>query len=291
MEKPLTETELSALVSLIADDDREVLQHVTSRIISVGESIIPILEKEWALQSEAQVQERLLNLIHALQFGRLKRRLGKWKLLFNDDLLMGMWLVATYQYPNLDLSYLRKEIKFLCEQVAFGLELTSHPYEKINHTNYTLFERVKFRSNKEDFHNINNSLINKVLETRKGNPISLCVVYMLVAQKLHFPVLGVNFPNLFLLTYKTEDTQFYINAFAKGIILQRTDITNYLKTLGVEPLHAYYQPCSYVDIIKRVLRNMMTAFEKVEDKASANEMKQLIDLLSFGDFENPWPVE
>jgi regulator of sirC expression with transglutaminase-like and TPR domain len=291
MEKQLTEVELNSLVSLMADDDREVLEHVSSRIKQIGDSVIPLLEREWALHDESEVQERYLNMIHDLQFARLKRRLGEWKLLFNDDLMMGMWLVATYQYPNLDLSYLRNEIRVICEQVSYGIELTAHPYDKVNHLSYMLFERMRFRSNKEDFHHVNNSLINKVLETRRGNPISLCVVYMLVAQKLHFPVMGVNFPNLFLLTYKTDDSQFYINAFSKGIILQRGDITNYLKTLGVEPQASYYEPCGYVDIVLRVLRNMMTAFEQADDMDSFKEMKELISMMSHGDYSSSWMEE
>ena len=60
-------------------------------------------------------------------------------------------------------------------------------------------------------------MINAVLESKKGNPISMCVVYMLIAQKLKLPVYGVNLPSLFVLTYKKGDEQFYINAFNKGL--------------------------------------------------------------------------
>ena len=53
--------------------------------------------------------------------------------------------------------------------------------------------------------------LNVVLETKKGNPISLCVIYLLIARKLKLPVFGVNLPNMFMLLFRNEQQEFYIN--------------------------------------------------------------------------------
>ncbi len=65
-------------------------------------------------------------------------------------------------------------------------------------------------------------MINQVLESKKGNPISLAAVYMLIAQKLKLPIFGVNLPNLFVLIYKSEELNFYINVFNRGVIFSKT---------------------------------------------------------------------
>ena len=89
----------------------------------------------------------------------------------------------------------------------------------------------KFRGNTDEYLNPNNNFINKVLETRRGNPLLVGLVYMLVAQMLGMPVYGVNLPQHFVLAFLEQETYagnvtgmstqtaqnrkplFYINAF------------------------------------------------------------------------------
>lgn len=105
-------------------------------------------------------------------------------------------------------------------------------------------------------------MINVVLESRKGNPITLCVIYMLVAQKLKLPVNGVNLPNLFILTYKDDNHQFYINAFNRGLIFSKQDIENYIHELHLVPQKSFFEPCNNIEIVRRALRNLIMSFEK-----------------------------
>ncbi|HXA01221.1 MAG TPA: transglutaminase-like domain-containing protein, partial [Cytophagaceae bacterium] len=139
---------------------------------------------------------------------------------------------------------------------------------------------LKFSANTKNFHSPANSMINVVLETKKGNPISLCVIYMLVAQKLKMPVYGVNLPNLFILTYKDKDSQFYINAFNKGLIFSKADIDNYISHLNLSQMEIFYEPCSNLEIIKRVLRNLVVSFEKIGDSQKVEEVKTLLRTIS-----------
>jgi regulator of sirC expression with transglutaminase-like and TPR domain len=125
-------------------------------------------------------------------------------------------------------------------------------------------------------HAANNSFLNVVLESKKGNPISLCVIYMWIAQKLGYPIYGVNLPNLFVLTYKQKEIQFYINVFNKGLIFNRVDIDNYLAQLNLTPNDIYYNPCSNLEIIRRVLRNLIMAYEKSGDEDYKAELTDLI---------------
>jgi regulator of sirC expression with transglutaminase-like and TPR domain len=122
-------------------------------------------------------------------------------------------------------------------------------------------------------------MINIVLETKRGNPISLCAIYMMVAQKLKMPIYGVNLPNLFILTYKSGDTQFYINAFNKGLIFSRSDIDNYIAHLNLSQNDIFYEPCSHIEILKRMIRNLIMAFEKVGETKKIEEVKTLLACL------------
>ena len=279
MEKELSKNELKALISLLEDEDYEVIKHVESKIISIGNEVIPFLEKEWESSFNPTIQRKIEDLIHTLQFDYLKIRLREWVKNGGIDLLEGVWIVATYQYPDLELSFLKKEIEQLYYEVWLDFKKDLHPFDQIKLINNAIFDKLKFKANTKNFHSPGNSMINVVLETNRGNPISLCILYILISQKLELPIYGVNLPNLFICTYKTKDHQFYINAFNKGLIFSKSDIENYVEQLHLNPVDLFFEPCENGDIIKRVLRNLIISFDKIGDHQKSDEVKQLLQAI------------
>jgi regulator of sirC expression with transglutaminase-like and TPR domain len=276
----MDDNKIKALISLLDDEDAEIVSHVEKEIMSLGEIIIPYLESEWEHNFNPLVQKRIEELIHTLHFDLLRSRLTKWKEDGGLDLLEGMWLIATFQYPDLTFAKIKADIEQIYYETWLELKNDQLPFDQIKTLNNVLFSNLKFSANTKNFHSPANSMINIVLETKKGNPISLCVIYMLVAQKLKMPVYGVNLPNLFILTYKEKDSQFYINAFNKGLIFSKADIDNYISHLNLSQLDIFYEPCSNLDIIKRVLRNLVVSFEKVGDSQKVEEVKTLLRTIS-----------
>ncbi len=279
----MNDRELKALVALLDDEDYEILNHVEERLISYGNPIIPFLEQEWEKNFNPNVQRRIEDLIHTLQFDSLKERLDKWYHSDEQDLLEGMWIIATYQYPDLALNSIQKEIEQIYYDTWLEFKTDVHPYDQVRILNSVLFNKLKFRANTKNFHSPANSMINRVLETKKGNPISLCVVYMLVAQRLKLPVYGVNLPSLFIYTYKHDDIQFYIKAFSRVLFFAKQDIDNYIKQLKLPSDDMFYQPCQTIDIIRRVLRSLILSFEKLDEFEKADEVKQLLEIVSKDD--------
>ncbi|MBD8490387.1 hypothetical protein IFO69_16665 [Echinicola sp. CAU 1574] len=275
----LTEKELHALVSLLDDSDREVKDHVKDKIISLGNAVIPFLEKKWESSFNPELQKEIEELVHELQFSLLKERLEQWKLSEEQDLLKGLWILNTYQYPDLDFESMNADMHQIYFEVWTAFKTDISPYDQVRLINNVLFNQLKFSANTKNFHSPGNSMISNVLDTRKGNPISLCAVYYLVAQKLGLPVFGVNLPNLFVLTYKSEATTFYINAFNKGLIFSKQDINNYLEHLKIEPKEEFFEPCAHIDILRRTLRNLTVSFEKLGEPEKVEEIRQLLEIL------------
>lgn len=274
-----TNNELQALVSLLDDDDVEVVQHVEDRIMSLGTYIIPYLEFEWENSFNPLVQKRIEELVHSLQFELLKEKLYAWRISEEQDLLEGMWLINTYQYPDLELEQLTKELEQIYYETWLEFKSEAHPMDQVKILNSVLFNKLHFGANTKNFHSPGNSMMNVVLQTKKGNPISLCVVYMLVAKKLKLPIYGVNLPNLFVMVYKEEEVQFYINAFNRGLVFSKKEIDDYVDNLKLPQNEVYYEPCSNLDIIKRVLRNLTHAHEKLGHTEKVEEIKQLSQIV------------
>jgi len=279
--KQISKKEIKAIISLLDDEDSEVTTHVEEKLLSYGGQVIPILENEWEKNFSPIIQRRIEEIVHTLQFDQLKERLHQWSESQDKELLKGMWLIATYQYPDLEFTTLKKEIEQIYYQVWTEFSKTDlHPYDQVKILNSVLFSKLKFSANTKNFHSPANSMINSVLDSKKGNPISLCVIYLLVAKKLKLPIYGVNLPNLFILTYKTKKMQFYINAFNRGLIFSIDDIDHYISELKLAPTDSYYHPCKNIDIICRVFRNLIVAFEKIGDHYKVDEIKQLLKVVS-----------
>lgn len=278
----MEEKELKALVSLLDDEDKQIVSHVEQKILSIGKGIIPFLEREWESNLNPSVQGRIEELIHTLQYELLRDRLKDWYSSEEQDLITGMWIVATYQYPDLELEKLKQDLEQIYYETWLEFRPDLHPYDQVKVINSVLFNKLKFGANTKNFHSPGNSMINVVIESHKGNPISLCVIYMLVAQKLKLPVYGVNLPNLFILTYKDDNHQFYINAFNRGLIFSKQDIENYIHELHLVPQNSFFEACSSLEIIRRVLRNLVMSFEKIGEHAKADEVKVLLVEISDG---------
>lgn len=271
--------EFKALVSLLDDEDKEVIAHVEEKIIALGDEIIPYLEKEWEINFNTDTQRRIEDLIHTLQFERLKEKLNIWKDSEQQDLLEGMGLIASYQYPDINIADLKKELEQIYYEAWLQFKPDIHPFDLIKILNGVLFGKLKFGANNKNFHSPGNSMINVVLQSRKGNPLTICVIYLLVAQKLKLPVYGVNLPNLFILTFKSEEMQFYINAFNRGLIFTREDIDKYVGELYLTQKESFYEPCNNMDMITRALKNLIVAFEKIGDHYKSDEIKVLLNTL------------
>jgi len=280
----MNKAELKALISLLDDQDQVVFNHVESKLLSLGTDILTDLEREWEESLNPFVQERIENVISRLHFLVLKDRLTDWLTNRQDDLLYGMWVIATFQYPDLDIDVLKEQIENLFyEAWKKGKEL-SEPIEKVRLLNDLLYTKYHFSTNAKNFHAPVNSMLNQVLEKKKGNPISLAVIYLLIAQRMRLPVYGVNLPKLFVLTCQAPNDTFYINTNNRGLIFSKDDISKFLKQLKIPEKEQFFQPCSHLDIITRVLRNLEFSFVKIGDDEHTESIRELLTLvLSYKD--------
>jgi regulator of sirC expression with transglutaminase-like and TPR domain len=278
----MQENEIRALISLLDDDDHEVTTLVDRKIRSLGGFVIPYLENVWedsGLKNPI-LQKRIEEIIHDLQFESVNEKLKIWQEGGALDLLEGMWIVTTYQYPDFSIEKLKAEIEQIFYEVWIEFKPNMHPTDQVRILNSVIFDKLKFGPNTKNFHSASNSMLNIVLESHKGNPISLCVIYMLVAQKLGLPIYGVNLPNLFVLTYKNEQMQFYINVFNRGLVFYKADIDNYIGQLNLKISDIFYNPCTNIDIIKRVLRNLALSYEKTSDTEKLKEIEKMMKAIS-----------
>lgn len=269
-----TPTELSALITLLDDPDEEVYRHVTDRLISMGTTVIPSLEDAWERTFDPNLHYRLEELIHLIQFETLLQEVRHWAEMENPDLLQGALLISRYQYPDLDSLVVINKLDRISRDIWLEMNYNLTPLEQVNVFNHVVFTLNGFSANTASIHDPQNSYLNILLESKKGNPVSLSILYLILAAKIKMPVYGVNLPQHFVLSFHKDlispsdslqkikgSIIFYVNPFNKGIIFSRDDITLFLKKLSITPKQSHYLPCDNREIIVALINSLSHAYE------------------------------
>ncbi|WP_158992346.1 transglutaminase-like domain-containing protein [Mucilaginibacter sp. L196] len=283
----INETEVNSLIRLLDDPDQEIYNHVHEKLLSYGSEVIDYLETAFGEAFDPIQQERIANLVHEIQFDILKNDLRLWQHSGAFDLLQGILIMNRYQYPDLDEQKVINQIEAIKRDIWIQMMNESSPPEQIKLINHVFYSIYGFSGNTANHLDPQNSYLSQVLETKKGNQISLAIIYSIIAQKLDIPVYGVNLPQHFILAYMDESRQsefeggvlFYINAFNKGLIFGRRDVDMFLKQLNVKYDKQFYEPCSNTEIIKRVLRNLISAYEHLGSPEKVAELNELLEIL------------
>jgi len=285
----LSKKELTALINLLDDPDDNIFGTVKSKLLDMGEKVIPVLESAWETSFNPLLQTRIENIIHRIQFERVIDVLKAWKKKRSHDLWEGAMLIARYQYPDLNEEKLLKQLQIIRQDVWLELNENLTALEKVKVINHILFDVHRFGGNTENYHAPENSFLNKVIENKKGNPLTLSIIYLLIANQLSLPISGINLPEHFVLAYTDEYAApeiqgeerllFYINPFSKGAVFSKKEIDMFLKQLNIAPEKSYYTPCTNVHIVQRLVRNLISAYTRSGNSEKVEELEEVLKIL------------
>lgn len=288
----LDSSNIQALIHLIDDPDENIFLHVRDRLLQYGPDAIPYLENSWEEKDFGLIfHNRIENLIHEIQFEDVKQQLILWQQ-SDKDLLQGAIIIAKYQYAGLEENDIYETIQHIRKDIWLELNAKQTAFEKVRVFNKIFFGKHRFHGDSKHFHSPLNSYINTVLESRKGNPLSLSIVYSIIAQSLDLPVHGVNLPNHFILAYMDESgvnqflenknehgVLFYINPFAKGSIFDDAEIKDFVAGLNLPLSREYFEPCSNTTILRRMITNLISSFQQVGNAEKVQELTELREIL------------
>lgn len=285
--------DVKVLVRLLEDPDDLVFRKVGENLISQGENLIPLLEQYWEVNTSELIQSRLGDIIQKIQFNSLKREFSEWIRSKEKSVLRGAFLVAKYQFPDLNFSTIEEKIENIRHDVWLELNQNLTALEKVKILNHIIYKINKFTNNSLNLWSPQNSLINQVFESGKGSPLSLGILYSEVALRLNIPIYGVLLPKNFLLAYidpviafddtlpeLSDSVLFYINPYNRGNVLGKKEIDYFLEQQDVEPKAFYYLPCKNSEIIAALINDLIMAYEKLGFVEKIDELKQLLDKIS-----------
>jgi regulator of sirC expression with transglutaminase-like and TPR domain len=170
--------------------------------------------------------------------------------------------IARIEFPALQDAEVVAQLDRLAEAVQkrmqYGFRLAAERH---------LFEALGYAGNEEDYYNPHNSCLNWVLSSKRGIPITLCVMYMEVARRLNVAVDGIGAPGHFLVRLEEDGDTFYLDPFRGGIIREEVE----------EEVDArYLAPARKRSIIIRMLNNLRQIYLERRAWAKAEAVLDLV---------------
>jgi Transglutaminase-like superfamily len=285
-------TEIKALFHLIDDPDEEVFTSISDRIVSYGRGIIPNLEYLWENTLQGDVQERIEMLIHKLHYRDLTEDFQRWKTSSYQDLLTASLLVSKFQYPDLSSSAVLQEIEKLRKNIWLELNTYLTPLEQVNVLTSIIYGYYNLKGTEVGYQHPEEFLINKLIESKKGNTILNGIVYLLLSELLDIPVRAINIPKQFVLAYIKPDysdeasgkdpaarIEFFIDPMS-GHVFTHNDVNNYLNRIAVAPSPIYFRPVNHTRIVQTLIEEFSKCFEDERNSYKKAELLMLSRMLS-----------
>jgi regulator of sirC expression with transglutaminase-like and TPR domain len=277
----LTERQRGALISLLADDDSMVYQDIREKLLSYGLQAMDWLkpytcDPDPVLRRRASEISLHLGRQHAdVQFYAFCQGRGE-----DLDLEYGSWLLAQTQYPDINVSAYQAVLDGYVLELRERLAGCYGPEKILAIVNQYLFAELGYTGNERNYYEPDNSYFNKVIDRRLGNPISMCLLYLLVGRRLRFPLVGIGMPGHFVCRFQTPSAELFIDAFNRGKILTKADCIKYLLQSGHGYLEGYLAPVSPRRMLLRMCANLHQIYVDLEQPDQTDRLQRYIVALS-----------
>lgn len=198
------------------------------------------------------------------------------------DLEESVVQLSSIGFPNQNYMEIKKELDRMALRVSELFdEHRDHLTEelKVQLLCQVLFQEEGFVGNLQNYNDPANSYLFHVIKSRLGIPISLSVVYLLVAQRLGLPLYGTNLPLHFLLQYESEGYFTFIDPFHGGVLLDRFTCEKFLEANGYPISPKYFTKASSLSMMKRMCRNLIHIYRENSTKEMEEQISEQLSIL------------
>jgi regulator of sirC expression with transglutaminase-like and TPR domain len=281
IDAPPSPKQMAALVTLLADDDPAVHRLIRGKLLAYGDAVLPAL-RPYLVSNDPVVRRRAREIVGHVGRQSADTRFLGFCLRHGEDLDLekGIWALAQTRYPDLHAEGYQAIIDSHAATLRERVDPSAPPRRLLESVNHYLFEELGFRGNEEDYYDPANSYLNQVCDRRKGNPVSLCMLYLFVARRLQLPVTGIGMPGHFLCRYQSATEELYIDAFNRGKLLTKPDCIKYLMHSSAGLQEGFLAPVTPRRILLRVCSNLHQIYAQLNQSAETAQFQRYIVALA-----------
>lgn len=181
----------------------------------------------------------------------------------NIDLAKAALLIASEEYPGLDLLRYVAKVETMAAAVRPRIAAAEDGFERIEALNAYLFQEQQFRGNPQEYYDPRNSFLNEVLDRKLGIPITISVVYIEVGRRAGMSLQGVGMPGHFIVRYDGPDEEIFIDPFNGGRILSRAACEEIVQQIYGEPVpfqETFLATVTPKQLLSRMLGNLKAIY-------------------------------
>lgn len=281
--------ELDALVSLMDEPNEVMFGEIRKKVLGYGKLAIPVLEEAWVNTLEDHDSDRIEGLIEEIRQEELILEFNNWAKVSNSNIFTGLVILTRYFQPDFDEELYTEKFEKLFRETWLEINDSLTALEKVKVLNHVFYSVYQFSGEPSSDSKSDTYFLNKLLDHKKGNPVSLGILYVAIAQRLNIPIFGVNLPDHFILSYMDDledmrlpdkygetDVLFYLNAVNKGAIFTRNEVEHYITQMKIDSKPEFFLPCSNLNVIERMIADLILTFKKENELPKAQVLKRLL---------------
>ncbi len=280
--RTLTTEDLAALVELLTDRaDPELLELLRQQLRGMDDDTLQKLQAQSAaapdhvaMEIDQAVQDRVWSHL-ATELKDLRRR-------HRVELLDLLILLCRFGHSAVSGPEIRQQVARLHVLCDCRLATTDAPLSRATELADFLGREMSFHGNQEAYHSPENCFIDTVIAGRRGNPISLSALYLILGERLGVPFRGISLRDYFIVgVYESpQDTEalLYIDPFRRGQILSRLDCIELVEQQGADFAEEMLVPVHTDLIFRRLLDTLYDTYERAGDTLRCDVVQQFIEL-------------
>lgn len=264
-----TEGELRALLSLLADEDEGVARAAWDVLFQAGDAALPYLQEAFNA-SDVRLRGRARVLLEEMRLGDLEERWRQFLQAPDEglDLERGCLILAGIAGAEVNERSTQSFLDVVAGTVRAHMAATGG----LQALGEVLFDNLGFRGG--DFENPDHHYLPAVLERRRGLPIALAAVYIIVGRRVGLPVYGVAMPDHFFALYERVEDPAYVDCYNRGQVYRYETLHNLLTRRGVTYPDHILAPCSHRLTLYRMLNNLERVYTQAENHRLADRVRR-----------------
>ena len=271
----------AALLNLLGDENAEVYQAVREQILAEGSAAGDWLRPH-VLSDDPLLRKRVQEILRHVDKQSGDNRFLTFCLNHGEefDLETAAWLLARTQFPGINVEAYQALLDGHANALRERVDRHGRVNTMLGKINEYLFNELGFKGNEEKYYEPDNSYLNCVLDRRTGNPITLCLFYMLLARRLQLPITGIGLPGHFICRHQSAAGEIYVDVFNRGRLLTKADCVHYLVRGNYDLREAYLAPVSPRRIFLRICSNLHQIYLELGSKDDATRLQRYLVALA-----------
>lgn len=201
------------------------------------------------------------------------------------NLLEAAISLAQDEHPGLDVQAVLSEVDTLAGRLRRRITPDMAKPERLRLLTRFFHGELGFAGNLNNFYAADNSFVHRVLEMRRGIPITLAVLLLELAEQIGLAAAGIAFPGHFLIKFEIEGGEVVVDPF-NGQQLSRARLDERLAVFRQEqdiPLDLVLRAAAPREILARMLRNLKEIHRAANDWPRLLAVQQRLVVLLAGD--------